>query len=132
MKQTIKVSTKAEMWTNMGESWIHMKFEQTHSQARANNIKHSCLWKSDGYSIRFIFITAIGKSMPYIIWLISSPTLLNNLTHSSVVFTLVFAEHPSSFRVCWWVWVWITQQWLQKKQKKHLTSIEKQEYISSY
>lgn len=40
---------------------------------------------------------------------VSRPALLHNLTHSPVVFTLVLAKHSRCFRICRWVWVWVTE-----------------------
>jgi len=45
--------------------------------------------------------------------LVSSPALLNNITHSPVVLALAFAVHPSSFRVCRRIRIRVTEQGLQ-------------------
>ena len=51
---------------------------------------------------------------------ISSPTLLDNLTYSPIVFTLVLAKHPSSFRICRRIWIWIAKQWLHTQNNSGL------------
>ncbi|KAJ6434019.1 hypothetical protein OIU84_017686, partial [Salix udensis] len=50
-------------------------------------------------------------SQSFLIWTsVSSPALLHNFTNSAIVFPLILTEHASSFRVCWGIWVRITEQ----------------------
>jgi hypothetical protein len=60
---------------------------------------------------------------------VSRPALLHYLTNSAVVLPLSLTEHASGFRVCWGIWVWITEQRLGKTQNNLLlvytTSLEK-------
>ncbi|KAJ6296753.1 hypothetical protein OIU78_022470 [Salix suchowensis] len=51
---------------------------------------------------------------------VSSPALLHYFTNSAIVLPFSLAEHASSFRVCWGIWVWITEQRLGKTQNNLL------------
>jgi hypothetical protein len=47
--------------------------------------------------------------------LVGCPALFHNLTNFAVVLTLVLAEHSGCFRVSRRIWVWVTQQGLQRE-----------------
>ncbi|KAJ6761736.1 hypothetical protein OIU74_024400 [Salix koriyanagi] len=55
---------------------------------------------------------------------VSSPALLHYFTNSAIVLPFSLTEHASSFRVCWGIWVWITEQRLGKTQN-NTNSLEK-------
>uniref|UniRef100_A0A2P2LHE5 Uncharacterized protein n=1 Tax=Rhizophora mucronata TaxID=61149 RepID=A0A2P2LHE5_RHIMU len=43
-------------------------------------------------------------------WLVCCPALLHNFSNSTVVLALVFAKHPSCFRICRRIGVGVTKQ----------------------
>ena len=47
--------------------------------------------------------------------LVGCPALFHNLTNFAVVLSLVLTEHSGCFRVSRRIWVWVTQQGLQRE-----------------